>query len=136
MNGWQRLWIVTIVTLGIIVTYNATDNFPTQNNISDRYQGKREFWNNCLPYKQAEIGIPTVAKNPVCASLTAYQIDAVSKKLMIEEQYELADMPRLQLLFVANKGAWWLGISVGLYALGLIVRWIRQGFGLRSDMPT
>lgn len=135
LNGWQRLWIVTTVTLGILVAYNATDTFPSQTNISERYQGQRDFWEACLPYKEAEAIRPHTIKQPGCDSITANQIDSLSKNLWIEEQSALADMPQFQLMFVANKGAWWLGISIGLYVLGLVVRWIRQGFRPNRDVP-
>ena len=47
LNGWQRLWLVVSVLVGVGILFARWESLPTFGKVLDEFSGDLLHWNNC-----------------------------------------------------------------------------------------
>lgn len=133
MNGWQRLWVVMCVLVGISLMLIGEMFVPTQESITQKFEKplalERKFLN--------EIQQKNFSQDPFNESFfgsTALQ-DTEAKIFDLEsrQQHEMSSLWGDQLKIRGIIASAWLVICVALYLCGSVIGWVCRGF--KSSKP-
>lgn len=108
MNGWQRLWAMVSIIIGLAFVGIGWINIPTEES-----EAREHFQTS---YLLSEFRLPS-----------QYTVEA---DMRAAEAYEESKDNRIyrQLGYVASLIALWVSICIGLYALGYACNWVYWGF--------
>ncbi|ETK18220.1 hypothetical protein H097_12983 [Pseudomonas sp. FH4] len=108
MNGWQRLWAVASVIVGLGLVGIGWQNIPTEESeAEERFQASL-----LLP----ELRLPS-----------KYTAEADKRAEAAYDEFKENLIDR-QLGYVAKLLAAWAGVCAGLYVLGYSFGWVYRGF--------
>jgi hypothetical protein len=147
-NGWQRLWLVASALWVIVVLWYAIPEFATEARWMETarqrayarqgefQRGNEQTYRTCLSLN-AKLG------DDMQSECSSYSPDKQHFKEQIQFVYDneirsaqesvSRDLIGTQLIeLVAYAGVWAIS-SIALYALGLLIAWIRRGF--RNSKP-
>ena len=133
MNGWQRLWVVMCVLVGISLMLIGEMFVPTQESITQKFEKplalERKFLN--------EIQQKSFSQDPFNESFfgsTALQdTEARISDLKSRQQHEMSSLWGDQLKIRGIIASAWLVICVALYLCGSVIGWVYRGF--KSSKP-
>ena len=128
MNGWQRLWVVMCVLVGISLMLIGEMFVPTQESITQKFEKplalERKFLN--------EIQQKNFSQDPFNESFfgsTALQdTEARIFDLESRQQHEMSSLWGDQLKIRGIIASAWLVICVALYLCGSVIGWVYRGF--------
>lgn len=128
MNGWQRLWVVMCVLVGISLMLIGEMFVPTQESITQKFEKplavERKFLN--------EIQQKSFSQDPFNESFfgsTALQdTKARISDLKNRQQHEMSSLWGDQLKIRGVIASAWLVICVALYLCGSVIGWVYRGF--------
>lgn len=108
MNGWQRLWAMVSIIIGLAFVGIGWINIPTEES-----EARRHFQTS---YLLSEFRLPS-----------KYTVEADTRAA---SEYEGSKDDRIyrQLGYVASLTALWAGVCIGLYGLGYACNWVYRGF--------
>lgn len=140
LNGWQRAWLL-LAAVGLVgVLACAYQTFPTLERQRGRvYEvsahrsveinaAREEAMQNCFKLLQTR----DAAAFPECSRIATeaeihrnrQRAEARDSALATVEEQALS----AQVFWIARVGGTWLISSLGLYALGVAIGWVRNGF--------
>lgn len=147
LNGWQRLWVVFTLLLGLLTGGILTGDYPTQERIYQQWSfaGVREVQedhktltgeyatHDQIRNGRSDIEIVNALKEGPAKLLT--ENDQATKvfreallKINAEYESELAKLPSEQFSLVIRYLGGWLAASLSLYIFGWLLAWVRKGF--------
>ena len=139
LNGWQRLWVIACVGVGVVCGVGLKREFPTE---AERH----ELWIGAANVAYPEVEaygdkiIPCVVEdvrgNKAAADACAAQIPKPSASATAAHKavVDKGDEDTRQTIRASQVEAiltWigaWLGVCTALYAAGWVVAWVVRGF--------
>jgi hypothetical protein len=128
LNGWQRLWIVVTVVLGVAVASRAVDRFPTEADVDQSYQ---QEMSRLEEIKNEILHPPEDKLRKMLSRAGEYTIKSViDAKVDAGRKYEasLKSLPSRQSTIVVQALIFWVAASGLLYGAGLTLIWVIRGF--------
>ena len=133
MNGWQRLWVVMCVLVGISLMLIGEMFVPTQESITQKFEKPLALEHKFLN----EIQQKNFSQDPFNESFfgsTALQdTEARIFDLESRQQHEMSSLWGDQLKIRGIIASAWLVICVALYLCGSVIGWVYRGF--KSSKP-
>lgn len=118
LNGWQRMWVVVCLILAILIGWYTTLIMPNESRTTYYHESTMNQLTGYL--KEA------TEKSYSSEYITGLREDIRKEKE--EFTQALAKLPEKRRDYMIGAFGIWLGLSVGLYVAGWIVRWIYRGF--------
>ena len=128
LNGWQRLWVVTSLLIGIVIAVMVATHLPTEQDEAERHG---------YAIKGLKDQITRVVENKKNATMRELDladgrtVENINLRIALENYEYRASTETLttrQLQEIGYGLAFWLGISGTLYVIGYAVKWIYRGF--------
>jgi hypothetical protein len=128
LNGWQRLWVVTTVVLGVAIASKAASDFPTEASVDQSYEHEMRQ----LHEIESDILHPPEDKYRKMMSRAGdYTIKSV-KDSMVDagREYEasLKSLSSRQSAMIVQAVILWGVASSLIYGAGLTLVWVIRGF--------
>jgi hypothetical protein len=112
MNGWQRLWILASLVIGLGFAFVGWQNIPT---------AEREATEHTLASAYApEFKLPS-----------KYTVEFDNREYQRYNEYK-DDLVYRQLAYVGTMIAIWIGACAVLYATGFGCGWVYRGFRTKT----
>lgn len=130
LNGWQRLWVVTSILLGIVVACKVASEFPLIDPaIMADIRSPESKWLREMPEgfkldKYPEQGTP-------CRSFAIFRFHHTAQVQTVD-QYK-GFVRKQQTIMVLQVVAVWLISIFAVYILGWAIGWIIKGFKKKSE---
>lgn len=134
LNGWQRLWMVGTVALGICTIGFGVKNLDTKSSLLDEHEHRVDEYRRQI----SEIKSLKNSKNPISkidklmfgddpdTRINELTSDITTSNNQLETDLKTVNsnlFKRSLILF-----AFWLGVSIAAYLSGLIIHWVYRGF--------
>ncbi|MDD2098832.1 hypothetical protein [Pseudomonas putida] len=127
MSGWQRLGVVLSVVVAVIIIADNYQSFPTQKRAYWEVSNRLSLWAPCEKYyEDKDAGRKN--SNEYCSS---YPKQQVIEKIRTEAAWyrdQLKTMTERQVKFVAYHFAWWAGLTLIMYVIATVMKWVYRGF--------
>lgn len=153
LNGWQRLWVVAVVAMGLLSAVVLVTNWPREEELLEEHAvyavelGLRVVANKAktvgnerdelTALRAIETG-PSAVRREAYGDLSATEllkkIENVLKgtselqALEVRQARDFAALARARWTYLGAAVAFWLGSAAVLYAVGWSVAWVRRGF--------
>lgn len=128
LNGWQRLWVVTSLLIGIVIAVMVATHLPTEHEETERHG---------YAIKGLKDQITRVVENTKNATMRELDladgrtVENINLRIALENYEYRTSVETLtsrQMQGIGYGLAFWLGISGALYVIGYAVKWIYRGF--------
>lgn len=128
LNGWQRLWMVTSLLIGIGIAVIVATHLPTEENESAQHGFIVSSLNEQITRVLENKKIATLHEMDIAAGRTVENINLRIALENYEYRIRAETLTSRQLQGIGWGFAFWLGISGALYLIGYAVKWIYRGF--------
>lgn len=149
LNGWQRLWVVSMIMVGVVVISVGVSGLPTESrllsgwsygglrliqvHVQDRAMERHVSMDEIRPANNTDRQIVDMLRRyPQEHAQDADKnqqelLDGISK-LNGKFERDLEELLSRQVSYLGELLAGWLGTGAAVYVLGWGVAWIRRGF--------
>lgn len=142
MNGWQRLWVLVTLLLGVGVVLAYLYGFPSSRGIDTSYANTISKLNEDEKWAPFPDAPPTAQQK---GKLTfddlipkksfdqlkeeaRLKYDKLRQDARVKYDSELSELSKKRWQNAVAAMAAWLLISFGLYGLGWMINWVYRGF--------
>ena len=128
MNGWQRLWVLVSLVLGIATVVGGYKNMTMESDLTERYESSITVREGEIEsIKRREAGIKPINRYDESARSVG-EVENSIGELSGRYRQDLEQLPAKQLRHsLAYLGAW-LGMCIGMYVIGFMLSWVYRGF--------
>jgi len=127
MNGWRRLWVVTVGFSGLVTVALILSEFQTESSLDRNYQYQVSQLRE-VRAKLIKNGKPDIPINMYSDTRTLEEVDAEILGEIAQYKIDRDRLPHKQFQTVAGPIALWIIGNVSLYLLGVIGVWVFRGF--------
>ena len=128
MNGWQRLWVVMCVLVGISLMLIGEMFVPTQESITQKFEKPLALEHKFLNEIQQKNFSQDPFNETFFGSTALHDTEARIFDLESRQQHEMSSLWGDQLKIRGIIASAWLVICVALYLCGSVIGWVYRGF--------
>lgn len=128
MNGWQRMWVLVSLILGVGTAVLCYGSMQTEHELTEQYNAQLtvyEMVGNSIDRKEAGIKPLNIYDNP---THTRLEVAITLRTAAVKYRQELEALPETQRKHILTYAGIWLGICAGMYFLGSMLNWVYRGF--------
>jgi outer membrane usher protein FimD/PapC len=138
LNGWQRLWIVASVVLGIGMTVLTVGLMTTREELQDTHDQKMASYTaklNNLEHPETKAPSGLLYEYYTRDYRTVDEVKSAIRHERDDYEQSLASLPWRQAGQLGFMVLVWIGCSLVLYGVGLTIRWVIRGFRPNRNGP-
>jgi hypothetical protein len=128
LNGWQRLWVVTSLLIGIVIAVIIATHLPNEQDEAERHGYAIRNLNEQLARVIENKKNVNMRDVDIANGKT---VENINLRIALENYEYSTSAETLTSRQFQNIGwglAFWLGISGALYVIGYAVKWVYRGF--------
>lgn len=128
LNGWQRLWLVVSVLVGVGILFARWESLPTYGKVLDEFSGDLLHWNNCtMHFMNKEAGRDNLFDKE-CWGYTKQIVERERENVVEAKNYKLSILSERQFEWWSKTIGVWLGLNLIVLLGFLCGKWIIRGF--------